>query len=192
MAASPSPRYLIEPFDPQKHDRAAFSCGIEQVDNYFKKTANKLAKADNVRLYVMVGPDGQVIGFYSLNAHAVDYHNLPAKYARTRPSHGSIPAAYISMIARDRRYAGQGVGSLLLADALKRIARAADQVGIAVVILDVLDCGNPERVARRKAHYEGFGFLPLPSQLLRLFLPVATIRLLLSEGSKDLQAERPD
>ena len=65
-------RYLIEPFDPAKHDRAAFSCGVEQVDNYFRKTANKLAKAGHVRLFVMVAPDGGLIGFYAINAHAVD------------------------------------------------------------------------------------------------------------------------
>jgi len=181
MADNGLSSYVIELFDPDKHDRATFSCGIDQVDNYFRKTANKLAKASNIRLYVMVAPGGQMIGFYSLNAHSVDYRDLPTKYARTRPSHGNIPAAYISMIARDHRFAGQGFGSVLLADALKRIERAANQVGIAVVILDVLDCGNPERVSRRKALYEGFGFLPLPSHDLRLFLPVATIKQLLAD-----------
>jgi hypothetical protein len=49
MATSEPASYIIEPFDPERHDRAAFSCGVEQVDNYFQKTANKLAKADNVR-----------------------------------------------------------------------------------------------------------------------------------------------
>jgi len=68
MAASQPVAYTIEPFDPERHDRAAFSCGVKQVDNYFQKTANKLAKADNVRLYVMVDPGGSVIGFYALNA----------------------------------------------------------------------------------------------------------------------------
>ena len=62
MAASQPTSYIIEPFDPERHDRAAFSCGVEQVDNYFQKTANKLAKADNVRLYVMIDPAGTVIG----------------------------------------------------------------------------------------------------------------------------------
>lgn len=93
MAASQPASYIIEPFDPERHDRAAFSCGVEQVDNYFQKTANKLAMADNVRLYVMVDPAGTVIGFYALNAHAVHFQDLPAKFARTRPSHGNIPAA---------------------------------------------------------------------------------------------------
>lgn len=172
---------IIEPFDPDKHDRAAFSCGVEQVDNYFKKTANKLAKADNVRLYVMTTPDGDVIGFYAINGHAVDYTELPKRYARTNPSHGSIPAAYISMIGRDIRYAGGGYGEDLLVDALARISVAAEQMGIAVVMLDVLDCGDPERVARRQNLYESYGFTPLESNSLRMFLPIATVRSLLKD-----------
>jgi ribosomal protein S18 acetylase RimI-like enzyme len=175
-----SARHIIEPFDAARHDRTAFSCGVEQVDNFFKRTANKLAKADNVRLFVMTGSDGGVIGFYALNAHAVDYADLPPQYARARPGHGQIPAAYISMIGVDARYAGQGFGGDLLVDGLRRIARAADAIGIAVVMLDVLDCGQPELVARRVKLYSGYGFAPLPSQPLRLFLPIGTMRRLLT------------
>lgn len=173
--------YIIEPFDPKVHDRTAFSCGIDQVDNYFQKTANKLSKADNVRLYVMVAPGSTLIGFYAINAHAVRYEDLPKKFARSRPAHGSIPAAYISMIGRDQRFRDQGFGSDLLVDALRRISLAADAVGIAIVMLDVLDCGDPVRVARRKALYEGFGFTPLASNPLRMFLPLATVRNLIAE-----------
>jgi hypothetical protein len=32
------------------------------------------------------------------------------------------------------------------------------------------------QVARRKALYESYGFQPLPSRPLRLFLPLATVR----------------
>nr|WP_296748892.1 GNAT family N-acetyltransferase [Thioalkalivibrio sp.] len=102
-----------------------------------------------------------MIGFYSINAHAVGYEDLPPGYARTRPAHGSIPAAFIAMIGRDQRYRNQGFGSDLLVDALTRIARASDAIGISVVMLDVFDCGDPERVRRRKALYEGFGFMPM-------------------------------
>ncbi|RUS65284.1 GNAT family N-acetyltransferase [Pseudorhodobacter sp. E13] len=184
MAASQPATYIIEPFDPEKHDRAAFSCGVEQVDNYFQKTANKLARADNVRLFVMVDPAGTVIGFYALNAHAVQFTDLPTKFARTRPSHGNIPAAYISMIGRDMKFRGGGFGSDLLVDALRRIAVAADAIGVAVVMLDVLDCGDPERVARRKALYESYGFHSLVSNPLRLFLPLSTVRILIFEEAE--------
>lgn len=181
MTDEASGTFTIEPFDPDKHDRTAFSCGVEQVDNFFKKTANKLSKADNTRIYVIITERGAVIGFYALNAHAIDYQDLPQKFARTRPSHGSIPAAFLSMIGIDRRYAGKGYGGDLLVDALIRIATAAESIGIAVVILDVLDDGNAELVARRQALYAKYGFQPLPSNPLRMFLPVASIRKLLTE-----------
>ncbi|WP_244494728.1 hypothetical protein [Ensifer sp. Root127] len=92
---------------------------------------------------------------------------------------GSIPAAYISMVGRDERYRSGGYGGDLLADCLKRIARIADQIGIAVVLLDVLECGNEEKTRRRVELYAGYGFQSLPSMPMRMFLPVATIKGLL-------------
>ena len=176
-----STRVTIEPFDPEKHDRAAFSCGVEQVDNYFKKTANKLQKADNVRLFVMTASSSEVIGFYAINAHAVRYEELPKKFARNRPSHGNIPAAYISMIGRDEKYKGQSYGADLLVDALRRLAMAADQLGISIIMLDVLDCGDETKTARRKTLYESYGFQPLESNPLRMFLPIALVRTLIAD-----------
>lgn len=176
---------IIGPFDPEKHDRTAFSCGVEQVDNFFKKTANKLSKADNLRLFVMLDPNGDLIGFYAINSHSVDYSELPHKYARTRPGHGSIPAAYLSMMGVDRRFAGKGHGGDLLVDALLRIAAVAGQIGIAVVMLNVLDCGDPAKVARRKKLYVDYGFAALPSNDLRLFLPIKTVQeLMMTHGNR--------
>lgn len=171
---------IIEPFDPDKHDRTAFSCGIDQVDNFFKKTANKLSKADNLRVWVMTDAKGGLIGFYATNAHSVDYQDLPAKYARTRPGHGQIPAAYISMIGVDQGFQSKGYGGDLLIDCLRRLARASEALGVAVVMLDVLDCGDPEQVERRLALYKGYGFQALLSNPLRLFLPMATVKTLLA------------
>ena len=176
-----APRGIIEPFDPARHDCAAFSCGVEQVDNFFRKTANKLVKADNLRVYAMVDPDAQLIGFYAINAHKVDYTELPSKYARVRPGHGSIPAIYISMIGVDVRFAGNGYGGDLLADCLKRIARIGNELGVSVVMLDVLDDGNSELVEKRKRLYAGYGFTPLPTNDMRLFLPLATVKQLIAE-----------
>lgn len=179
MSEPGRPAFVIEPFDPALHNRAAFSCGVEQVDAFFKRTANKLAEAGNLRVFVMADGAGSVIGFHAINAHAVDYLDLPPRYARTRPGHGSIPAAYISMVGVDQRFAGQGFGGDLLVDALRRIHAASAMLGLAVVILDVLDDGRPELVAKRKVLYERYGFSALPSNPHRLFLPVATISKLL-------------
>ncbi|MBU3971775.1 MAG: GNAT family N-acetyltransferase [Alphaproteobacteria bacterium] len=172
---------IIEPFNPDKHDRAAFSCGIDQVDNFFKKTANKLSKADNLRVWVMTVAGGGLIGFYATNAHSVDYQDLPAKYARTRPGHGQIPAAYISMIGVDQGFQGKGYGGDLLIDCLRRLSQASEALGVAVVMLDVLDCGDPEQRERRSALYKGYGFESLPTNPSRLFLPMTTVKALIAE-----------
>ena len=173
---------VIKPLDPVRYDRADFSCDIAQVDNFFCRTANKLAKADHVPTFVMVGPDGGTIGFYAVNAHAIDHSTLPDRFARDRSSHGHIPAAYISMIGVDQRFKGRGYGGDLLVDCLKRLVVAADAVRIAVVTLDVLDCGDPQQVVKRLALYTGYGFAPLPSNGLRLFLLIATVRTLMRTG----------
>lgn len=44
------------------------------------------------------------------------------------------------------------------------------------VTFDVLGYGDASLVARRKALYEGYGFAPLPSNPLRLFLPLGVVR----------------
>lgn len=44
------------------------------------------------------------------------------------------------------------------------------------MILDVLACGDAQAVAKRSALYRAYGFSPLASNPLRLFLPVAATR----------------
>lgn len=171
---------IIEPLDPSKHDRAAFSCGIDQVDNFFKRTANKLSQAGNLRVHVLTEPNGSIIGFYALNAHSIDYVDLPEKFRRDRPGHGKIPAAYISMIGVDSRYQGQGFGGDLLVDCLSRIASAAQTIGIRVVLLDVLNCGREDQVKRRAQLYSSYGFVSLPGHVHRMFLPLSDVEALLA------------
>lgn len=67
----------------------------------------------------------------------------------------------------------------MLVDALKKLARASETLGIAVVLLDVLDCGDQEATNRRLALYTGYGFTELESPPLRLFLPIQDAQALL-------------
>ena len=60
---------------------------------------------------MMANDDQALIGFYAINAHALHDQDLPARFARARPGHGSIPAALIAMIGRDQRYSGSGFGA---------------------------------------------------------------------------------
>ncbi|HSP26073.1 MAG TPA: GNAT family N-acetyltransferase [Saliniramus sp.] len=183
----PALRVRIEEFDPKIHDRDGFSCGVERVDNFFKATANKLAGAGNLKLYVMISPEGETIGFHAINAHAIHYADLPAKFARTRPGHGMIPAAFIAMIGRDVRFRGQSYGADLPVDALRKIARASETLGLAAVLLDVLDCGDRDKTAARQAMYSAFGFVALASNPLRMYLPMSNVFALIAEIDESAQ-----
>ncbi len=170
------PPFTIQPFDPKTHDRAAFSCGVPQIDNYLKLTAKKGSKADVVRIWVVIDTDNSIVGFYGINMHAIDVKDMPRAYEKKAGKHGLLPAAFIAMIGVDKTQQGYGIGSALVADALSRIARVSEEIGTCVIILDVFDDGDADTVAKRKKYYEEFGFLPLPDQPLRLFMPVQTAR----------------
>ena len=170
------PLFTIQPFDPKTHDRTAFSCGVPQIDNYLKLTAKKGSKADVVRVWVVIDPKNNIVGFYGINMHAIDVKEMPDAYRKKAGKHGLLPAAFIAMIGVDETQQGNGIGCALVADALCRIARVSDEIGTCVVVLDVFDDGDAETVARRKTYYEAFGFLPIPNQPLRLFMPVQTAR----------------
>jgi GNAT superfamily N-acetyltransferase len=170
------PPFTIQPFDPKTHDRAAFSCGVPQMDNDLKLNAKKGRKADVVRVWVFIGAISNIGGFYGINMHAINVKEMLGSYQKKAGKHGLLPAAFIAMIVVDETQQGNGIGSALVADALSRIARVSDEVGTCVIILDVFNDGDADTVARRKTYCEAFGFLPLPDQPLRLFMPVQTAR----------------
>ena len=175
---APNPQGIsIEPLDPQKHDRAAFSCGTDRLDNFLKRTARKHQAGDFTRVWVATeGGRAEILGFYALNAHSLEGDDLPANLTRNAPRSGGIPAVYLSMIAVDRRRQGQGLGRILLADALNRAAAAADQIGLKAVVLDVIEDGGPGITEKRRAFYAAMGFQSLPSRPLRMFIGIETVR----------------
>lgn len=172
------PPFTIQSFDPKKHDRAAFSCGVPQIDNYLKLTAKKGSKADVVRIWIILDKKENIVGFYGINMHAIHVNEMPASYAQKAMRHGTLPVAFIAMIGVDEKQQGNGIGSALVADALSRIGRVSDDIGTCAVLLDVFDDGDEKTVSRRKTYYEKFGFAPLPDQPLRLFMPIQTVKAL--------------
>lgn len=172
----------IEPFDPKKHDRAAFSCGSERIDNYLKRTAKKHQKDDFARIFVAVrSGEAVVLGYYSINAHAVEGQDLPERLAQRAPRHGQIPAAYLSIIGVDQSMQGLGLGQVLMVDALKRMISLSEEIGLAVVILDVLQEGSDADIQRRAAFYQRIGFQALPSRPSRMFFAIQDIRAALQD-----------
>ena len=170
-------RIVIEPFDPARHDRSDFSCGTERLDNFLRFSARKRQQDDFTRVFVAVaeGSPG-ILGYYALNAHAVATGELGADRPRRAPNTGSIPAIYLSMIAVDRSRQGKGLGSDLVVDALGRALLVAGEVGLKLVVLDVIDDAGNEAFARRMAFYGRLGFQSFQDRPERMFITIDTIR----------------
>ena len=172
----------IEPFDPGRHDRSGFSCGTDRLDNFLRFSARKQQKDDFTRVFVAVAEGSpEVLGYYALNAHAVSTDDLGPDRPRRVPNTGSIPALYLSMTAVGRSWQGRGLGSDLAIDALGRALNVAGEVGLKMVILDVIDDGGNEAFGHRMAFYRRLGFQSFQDRPERMFIAIDTIRAMFSE-----------
>jgi ribosomal protein S18 acetylase RimI-like enzyme len=156
----------IEPLG-KHHDRARFSCGQPDLDGWFRLRASQDEKRNVARVFVAVDSELGVIGFYSLSSLSLLAEHLPEQVAHKLPRYDAIPAALIGRLARDERVRGQGVGELLLADAIHRVLEAGRSIAVFAIVVDAKD-------ERAVAFYKAFGFQAFPLRPDRLFLPTAT------------------
>ena len=162
------PTLIIKPLD-RMHDRRTFSCGMSALDRYLKRQAGQDVRRRIARVFVCTAEnDDAVLGFYTLSALSIDLRSLPESLRRKLPRH-PIPCALIGRLAVDTSVHGQGVGRMLLADAIKRTVNASATLAIHAMIVDA-----KENVAKR--FYMNFGFVPLQDDPMRLFLPLGAIR----------------
>ena len=92
--------------------------------------------------------------------------DLPPEHAKRLPRYDAIPAALIGRLARDEKVRGEGVGDLLLADAVRRVIGASRSLAVFAIVVEATD----EKVA---VFYRDFGFVPFPNRPLRLFMPAS-------------------
>ena len=158
---------VVEPLG-RHHDRAAFSCGVQELDRYLERQAGQDVRRRIARVFVCTaGSSNTVVGFYTLSALSLDLASLPEASARKLPRH-PIPAALLGRLAVDRASQGLGIGRMLLADAVKRTVSASEEIAVHALVVDAKDDN-----ARR--FYEAFGFRSLRDQPMRQFLPLGSI-----------------
>jgi len=151
------------------HDRAAFDCGQPMLNEWLKDRAGQFDRRDLSRTFVATRHgEVRVVGYYAVSTHRVVYEALPAAEAKGLPRL-DIPVVLIGRLAVDHTVQGQGLGALLLVDALRRSLQISEQVGIRAVEVDALD-----DAARN--FYLKFGFRSLLDDPRHLFLPMQEIR----------------
>ena len=158
----------IEPLG-KKHDRAAFSCGNDELDTYLKKRASQDSKKNIATVFVMTkSQDNAVIGYYSLSATSILLADLPNGTAKKLPKYPHVPATLLGRLAIGSRYQGMGYGDVLVIDALRRALLATTEIASYAVVVDAIN-------ESARSFYEHYEFCAFPDRKLRLFLPMKTI-----------------
>jgi ribosomal protein S18 acetylase RimI-like enzyme len=156
--------FRIEPLS-QDHDRSQFFSGSDALDRYLREQASQDIRRRIATCFVAVNVTSQdVAGYYTLTATSVALNALSPEIAKKVPRYPVVPAALLGRLAVSRNYQSQGLGGILLADALKRTARA--ELGVFAMLVDAKD-----EAAQR--FYERYGFTLLPGEVRRLCLPIS-------------------
>ena len=119
-------------------------------------------------VFVLTSDGKSIVGFYTLSQYAIELDVIPEKIARRLPKYRHDPATLLGRLAVSAAFRGQGLGELLLLDALKRSLQGSRQLASVAVIVDAKDDSAV-------GFYKKYGFLALPKVANRLFLPMATI-----------------
>jgi ribosomal protein S18 acetylase RimI-like enzyme len=156
------------------HDLSDFDCGEPALNDWLKQRALKNESRFS-RTYVVC--DGKrVVAYVCISAGAVERAAAPGKVRRNAPD--SIPISVIGRLAVSSAYARRGLGSDLLADALRRIAVASQSIGIGAVLVQAKD-ENAKRFYMACAE-----FLEYPAESRTLYLPIETVIAAFSEAQR--------
>lgn len=158
-----------------RHDRSAFSSGNARIDAYFRQTVSQDVKRGYAACYVLVEKaSGKLAGFYTLSSHSIPLSELAAALVPKLPRYPSVPSVLIGWLGGDLSFRGQQVGSMLLADAITRLAAAP--IGIYAVCADAIDDAAA-------VFYREHQFQPFESRPNTFYLPMKTASVLVEGGA---------
>lgn len=152
------------------HKKAEFSCAVPMLDDYLRKQANQDIKRNLTACFVLTDESNDLLkGYYTLSNNSIPQDKIPPNFQKKLPnSYTTIPTTLLGRLAVDERYKGQGLGKLLLVDALYRSYEISSSVGSYAVVVDPIDQSAVE-------FYSKYGFILLPDSG-KMFLPMQTIK----------------
>jgi GNAT superfamily N-acetyltransferase len=158
----------------ERDDVESFDCGDEALNTYLKRHArSNQAKSSMGVSYVSVDEAVPriVLGYFTLAMSSARRDAFPKKYVRGLPLY-DLPLILLARLAVDRRFAGKGLGHVLISEALRISLGAATEIGCRCIITDAY--------RDRIGWYARFGFVPIegPGEdgPQRMFLDIRTIR----------------
>jgi GNAT superfamily N-acetyltransferase len=162
----------------KRHNREAFDCGEEALNEYLRRYARKSHDLGGAKTFLAIADSDNetVLGFYSLSPASIAYTATP-EIVRHGLARHDVPAFRLARLAVDRKVQGQGIGGQLLLAAGRRCLLASAEVGGVALLID----SKNEKVA---AWYASYGAVPMLDMPLTLLLPLTTIEAALKAGGK--------
>jgi GNAT superfamily N-acetyltransferase len=152
-----------------KHNREDFDCGQELLNNYLKTQAGQDVKRKLSACFVLTKNETVIQGYYTLSNNSIPIDNFPEHIQKKLPkSYSSIPTTLLGRLAIDKKYQGQGIGKVLLIDALKRCFIIAQEIGSFAVVVDPID-------ADAEQFYKKYDFIKLPDSK-KMFIALKTLQ----------------
>jgi ribosomal protein S18 acetylase RimI-like enzyme len=159
---------LLDKLD-KSHDRNSFDCNSEALNKYLRQTARQHNQKGISRTFVLVDTKQSkvIIGFFTLSLCEVRSEKLTEVIARKYLL--IVPGVRLARLAVDKYYQHQGIGEILIIEAMKRAIVIADNGGGIGLFVDAKD-------EKARNYYSRYGFVSLKDNVLEMFLPLSTVR----------------
>jgi GNAT superfamily N-acetyltransferase len=154
------------------HVLAGFDCGSIAQSVWLTEHGLQAHRAGLSRVYVVRDLDhsgGRVAGYYALAAGSVAPADATPRLTRGAGRYHQ-PVVILTRLGVDRGVQGAGLGRALVVDALRRIATAADVIGVRAVLI------HCETEAARDFYLRLAKFEPSPTDPMHLLLLMKDLR----------------
>lgn len=121
----------------KEHDVEQFDCGKPPLNGFLSRHALENQRNDSARTFVVLS-EASVIGYYSLAASAVSHEEVPSRMGKGLARY-PIPVVLMARFAVDLRFQGQGIGSALFKDAIKRALNLNREVALRAFVVHAKD-----------------------------------------------------
>ena len=132
------------------HQVEKFDCGHPVMNAWLVQRALKNQDEGATRSFVVCDDTGRVLGYYALAVGSCARENAPGNISRGMPE--PIPMVILARLAVDRTLQRSGLGRQLIADAVLRTLRIAEQAGVRGLMVSAIDKAAAE-------YYERLGFV---------------------------------
>lgn len=144
-----------------QHRLEGFDCGNPALNEWLLRHARQAQGSGSAKTFVVADED-RVAAYFSLTVGQVDTLDAPARIRKGMGQY-PVPVVILARLAVSTQDQGQGIGSGLLQDAIRRTMLIAEQAGIRAMLTHPID----EAAAR---FYRRFGFEESPLRELQLLL----------------------